>query len=310
MVAKAGLPFLSIVGGKLRRYFDWRNFFDILKVVLAFWQSLGLLIKNKPEVVVTAGSFVAVPLVWAAACLRIPCLVHQMDIRPGLANRLMAPFAKIITVTFEKSLVDYGAKAVWTGNPSQLSIVNCQLPISEVKAFFNLRNDSPVVFVVGGGTGAEAINKLIEENIIELTSFCQIIHSTGKGKMTSVKNDNYHPFEFLNAEEMTKALFVSDLVITRAGIGALTDLVVFKKPAIIIPMPNSHQEENAEYFAIKGAGLYLKQKELTGEKLFMAIKDIFTDEEGMKERMSENISKIMNNNAAQEIANQVIKILS
>jgi UDP-N-acetylglucosamine--N-acetylmuramyl-(pentapeptide) pyrophosphoryl-undecaprenol N-acetylglucosamine transferase len=308
MVAKAGLPFQAILAGKLRRYFDWHNFIDILKIKLAFWQSLFLLIKNKPDLVITAGSFVAVPLVWAAACLRIPCLVHQMDIRPGLANLLMAPFAKLITVTFEKSLDDYGARAVWTGNPSQLLIINYQLSISDARKFFNLKDALPTVFVVGGGTGAVAINKLIEDNIAELTSFCQIIHSTGKGKMTSVVNDNYHVFEFLNAEEMAKALLVCNLVITRAGIGSLTDLAAFKKPAIIIPMPKTHQEENAQYFAQKGAGVYLKQLELNNEKFVATVKDFLFDDEGMMNRASENVAKIMKEGAAEKVADLALKI--
>ena len=309
MVAKAGLPFAVISSGKLRRYFDWHNFIDLFKIKLAFWQSLFLLIKNRPDLVITAGSFVAVPLVWAAGLLNIPCLVHQMDIRPGLANILMAPFAKFVTVTFEKSLMDYGAKAVWTGNPSQLSIINYQLSISDARKFFNLKDGLPTVFVVGGGTGAVAINKLVEDNLVELSSFCQIIHSTGKGKMTSIKNENYHAFEFLNTEEMAKALLACDLVITRAGIGTLTDLVVFKKPAIIIPMPKTHQEENAQYFAEKGAGVYLKQLELDGPKFVAAFKDFLFDDEGMLKRASENIGKIMKEGAAQNVADLALRII-
>lgn len=305
MAGKAQLAFYAIMAGKLRRYFDWRNLIDIFKIKIAFWQSLFLLVKNKPELVISAGSFVAVPIVWAAWILRIPCLVHQMDIRPGLANRLMAPFAKIITVTFEKSLGDYGKKTVWTGNPSQLKVKKAR---AEVLESFNLKKDFPIVFVVGGGTGAEAINKLIEGNIAELSSFCQIVHSTGRGKMTSVKNDNYHPFEFLDAGQMADVLSVCDLVITRAGIGTLTDLADFKKPAIIIPMPSSHQEENAQYFAEKGAGVYLKQNDLTGQKLVATIKDFLFDDEGMLERAASNIGQIMKERAAETVADLALKI--
>jgi UDP-N-acetylglucosamine--N-acetylmuramyl-(pentapeptide) pyrophosphoryl-undecaprenol N-acetylglucosamine transferase len=309
MVAAAGLPFRSVAAGKLRRYLDWRNIVDLFKIKLAFWQSLFLLLKERPSAVLSAGSFVAVPMVFASWVLRIPCLVHQMDLRPGLANRLMAPFAKIITVTFEKSLDDYGAKAVWTGNPHPIIdheslIMDHQSIIKE----FSLRVGLPVVMVIGGGTGAQAINDLIKESIGELSSFCQVVHSTGKGKAIEIKNEDYHGYEFLDQGALFKVLSVADLVVTRAGIGTLTDLAAFKKPAIIIPMPKSHQEDNAEYFAIKGAGLFLRQNGLSRKKLVEAIKDVLTDDEGMKERMAENIAKIMPGNASRRLAGLVEEI--
>ncbi len=310
MAAKAGLPFKNISSGKLRRYFDLRNFLDIFKVKIGFWQSLFLLIKERPSIVLSAGSFVAVPVVWAAWFLRIPCLVHQMDIRPGLANLVMAPFAKFVTVTFEKSLSDYGSKAVWTGNPHSMSqgqsTINSK---SDILKEFGLVEDLPVILVIGGGTGAQAINDLIKDNIKELSSFCQIVHSTGKGKGVDIKDENYHGYEFLAQDSLFKVLSICDIVLTRAGIGTLTDISAFAKPAIIVPMPNSHQEDNAEYFAIKGAGLYLKQKELDGKKLIMSIKDILTDDEGMKERMSENITKIMKQDASVNVCDLVEKCL-
>ncbi|MBU4014724.1 glycosyltransferase, partial [Patescibacteria group bacterium] len=119
MVQKENIKFISIASGKFRRYFSIKNFIDLFKIIFAFFQSLAILIKEKPALVMSAGSFVSVPVVWAAWLLRVPVLIHQQDVRHGLANKLMAPFANVITVTFEKSLADYGKKAVWTGNPAQ-----------------------------------------------------------------------------------------------------------------------------------------------------------------------------------------------
>jgi len=307
MVSEAGLPFVAIKSGKLRRYFDWRNFFDIFKIKLAFWQAFFLLLKERPAAVLSAGSFVAVPVVWAAWLLRIPCLVHQMDIRPGLANRLMTPFTRVITVTFEKSLADYGKKAVWTGNPHPITNYELRITNDDARKEFGLSSDLPVVLVIGGGTGAQAINDLLKDSIKGLSSFCQVVHSTGKGKAVEIADKNYHGYEFLNQDRLFKVLSICDLAVTRAGIGTLTDLAAFKKPAIIIPMPNSHQEDNAEYFAVKGAGLYLKQKELTPEKLVLSIKDFLFDDDGMLGRASKNIGLIMKEGAAKAVADLAVE---
>jgi UDP-N-acetylglucosamine--N-acetylmuramyl-(pentapeptide) pyrophosphoryl-undecaprenol N-acetylglucosamine transferase len=174
---------------------------------------------------------------------------------------------------------------------------------------FSLKKGLPIILVIGGGTGAQAINDLIKESIGELSSFCQIVHSTGKGKAVEIVDGNYHGYEFLDQDRLFKVLSISDLVITRAGIGTLTDLAAFKKPAIIIPMPNSHQEENAEYLAVKGAGLYMKQKGLTSEKLVSAVKDFLFDDEGMLKRASDNIGAIMKEGAAKTVAEIVINEL-
>ncbi|MDD5527389.1 MAG: undecaprenyldiphospho-muramoylpentapeptide beta-N-acetylglucosaminyltransferase [Patescibacteria group bacterium] len=301
MVKEAGLPYRAILAGKLRRYFDWRNFLDVAKIKLAFWQSFFILLKVKPDLVMSAGSFVAVPVVWAAWILRIPIIIHQMDVRPGLANRLMAPFARVITVTFEKSLADYGKKAVWTGNPTQLKIKNEKLKISEK---FNLKNDLPVVFVVGGGTGAEGINRLVEAGLENLVTFCQIIHSTGKGKMITKRHENYHPYEFLNSEEMAEALSAADLVVCRAGIGTLAELSSAGKPAIVIPMPDSHQEDNAALLVEKNAAVVLNQKILTGDSFVAAIKFLL-DNAGEREALGKNIKALFKEGANEAI----IKIL-
>jgi UDP-N-acetylglucosamine--N-acetylmuramyl-(pentapeptide) pyrophosphoryl-undecaprenol N-acetylglucosamine transferase len=298
MVAGDGLQYKAILAGKMRRYFDWRNFLDIFKIGLAFWQAFFVLLKEKPDAVLSAGSFVAVPVVWAAWVLRIPAIVHQMDVRPGLANKVMASFAKVITVTFEKSLKDYGAKAVWTGNPVRQSVIGGQQALSKER--FDLKNDLPVIFIFGGGTGAEAINNLVEEKIDELCSFCQVIHSTGKGKMTAVKNENYHPFEFLNVEEMAAALGVADIVVSRAGLGAFTDLAKAGKASIIIPMPNSHQEDNAKLLAEKEAALVLNQKTLTADSFLAEIKELLFDEI-KKEKFRKNIKTIFKDGANEAV---------
>ena len=123
IVETGGAHFKSIISTKLRRYFDARNFFAPFFIVLAFFQSFFLLRKERPSIVVSAGGFVGLPLIWAAWCQKIPILIHQEDAIPGLANRLAAPFAKKITVTFPKSADAYPKnKTAILGNPVRAEI--------------------------------------------------------------------------------------------------------------------------------------------------------------------------------------------
>jgi UDP-N-acetylglucosamine--N-acetylmuramyl-(pentapeptide) pyrophosphoryl-undecaprenol N-acetylglucosamine transferase len=307
MVKEAGIPYRSIAAGKLRRYFAWQNFFDIFKIKLGFWQAFFIILKEKPDLVISAGSFAAVPVVVAARILRVPVLVHQQDVRPGLANNFMAPFARVITVTFEKSLSDYGKKAVWTGNPTRKQIADNR----EERTNFNLEDGLPVVFIYGGGTGAEAINKLVEGGLDNLLAFCQVIHSTGSGKMISKRHENYHPYEFLNAKQMCAALSAADVVVSRAGLGALTEISAAAKPAIIIPMPDSHQEDNAAIVLEKNAAIVLNQEILNSDSFVAAIKALLDNSE-KREELSGNIKTLFKegaNEAVIEILKSQISIL-
>jgi len=320
MVEDAGIEFKPIFSGKLRRYFSWRNFIDLIFIFLGFVQSFFIILKSRPNLVMSAGSFASVPVVWAAWLLRVPVLIHQQDVRPGLANRIMSPFAKVITVTFEKSLADYGKKAVWTGNPAQNTKTrkheNTKTRKHEntkTQEIFNFKNDLPVVLAVGGGTGALAINELIEKNLEELTQFCNIIHITGKNKkiqyFKSLRVTRYALREFLNAEQMSQAYAAADIAVSRAGMGVLTELSYLGKPAILIPMPDSHQEDNAKIFKEKQAAIVLNQKELTAEKLVENIKKLLNNRE-LQNKLSSNIKTVIKkgaNDRIVEIINNIIK---
>jgi UDP-N-acetylglucosamine--N-acetylmuramyl-(pentapeptide) pyrophosphoryl-undecaprenol N-acetylglucosamine transferase len=309
MVKEAGIPYRSIAAGKLRRYFAWQNFSDIFKIKLGFWQAFFIILKEKPDLVISAGSFVAVPVVWAAWVLRVPVLVHQQDVRPGLANKFMAPFAKIVTVTFEKSLTDYGKKAVWTGNPNRITNYKLRITKENAEKTFSLKNNYPMVFVVGGGTGAEGINKLVEQGLENLMVFCQIVHVTGRDKMTAKRHEKYHPFEYLSREQVAAALTAADLVVSRAGLNFLTEISALGKPAIIIPMPDSHQEDNAALLLEKNAALVLNQKNLTADELVVDIRELLKNEE-LKNSYSRNIKGLMKEGANNELINLIFNILN
>ncbi|MFA5050637.1 MAG: UDP-N-acetylglucosamine--N-acetylmuramyl-(pentapeptide) pyrophosphoryl-undecaprenol N-acetylglucosamine transferase [Patescibacteria group bacterium] len=299
------IPYQPIFSGKLSRYFCWQNFVSPFLIIAGFLQSVFLILKYKPKAIVSAGGFVAVPLVWAGWFFRIPIFIHQQDVIPGLANKLMAPFTKIITVSLEKSLNDFPKeKTILTGNPVRPDIKN----YSQERAIkrFNLENNLPTLLVVGGGTGAQNINKLISEIIPELVKFCQIIHITGKSKIQAAQTlTHYHQYEFLN-EAMPDALTIADLVISRAGMGFLTELSILGKPAIIIPMPDSHQEINAQYFAEQKAIVLMNQKNITPKILSEKIHQlIFSVSE--RSVLSLNISKLAKPDAASKIAEIILK---
>ncbi|MCK4553917.1 UDP-N-acetylglucosamine--N-acetylmuramyl-(pentapeptide) pyrophosphoryl-undecaprenol N-acetylglucosamine transferase [Candidatus Parcubacteria bacterium] len=311
MVENARIKFKPIFSGKFRRYFSLRNFIDPFFILAGFFQAFFIILKWKPDLVMSAGSFVSVPVVWAAWLLRVPVLIHQQDARPGLANKLMAPFASVITVTFEKSLKDYGKKAIWIGNFIRNEFINYKINKREARQKLNLNNEKPAVLIIGGGTGAVVINKLVEQSLNELIKFCQIIHITGKGKgglNIANKCKNYHPFEFMHIDGLIKAFTASDAVISRCGMGVLTELSYLAKPAILISMPDSHQEENAEIFKEKGAAIVLDQKKLTGEILVDNIRKLLGDKI-LRDKLSENISHVIKRGANEEIREIINDIL-
>lgn len=305
VVEEKGLIFKAISSGKFRRYFSFRLLIDPFLVLLGLLQSIFIIRRFKPNLVIAAGSFISVPVVWAAGLLKVPALTHQQDIRPGLANLLMSRLVKIITVTFEESLKDFPAdKAVLTGNPFRPEIL--QGNREQAKNEFSLKNDLPVVLIAGGGTGALGLNQLVAEALPNLVNFCQVIHLTGKDKGTEKINlENYHSYEFLTGQ-MKDALAVADLVVTRAGFSSLTELAVLGKPIIIIPMPQTHQEANAQFFVRNNAALMLDQKTLTAQTFSEAIRNLLADE-AKKADLSRNIKKMIPLDSTANFVKEILK---
>ncbi|OGF35997.1 undecaprenyldiphospho-muramoylpentapeptide beta-N-acetylglucosaminyltransferase [Candidatus Falkowbacteria bacterium RIFOXYC2_FULL_46_15] len=314
MVEPVGIEFRAIASGKLRRYFSWKNFIDPFFVGWGFLQSLFILARWRPDLIIAAGGFVCAPVVWATYFLRIPVIIHQQDARPGMANKLMAPFARVVTVTLETSLEDYGKKAVWIGNPVRREIIRSKYGVHDTAKKFTLSEDLPVILVLGGGTGAAAINRLVEANIEKLIAFAQVIHLTGPGKSQVLwKVDerfarHYRRFEFLSVERMAMAYAVADIVVSRCGMGVLTELSYLGKASILIPMPDSHQEDNARVFAEKEAAIALDQNGLTGEILLANIRKLllYADQ---RDRLRNNIRQVIKRGANEKMVEIIEGIL-
>lgn len=306
IVSQYDIQFKKVYSGKLRRYFDVRNFTDSFLLVVGFFQSLIIVYKFRPEVVVGAGGYVSVPVIWAAWILRKKILLHQQDIKPSLANKLCTYVADKITVTFERSLQNFPiVKTVWTGNPVRRNLMNGNRDRALEK--FDLKKDVPLILVVGGGTGARGINTVVNQSLSHLVAFSQIVHITGEGKhVTGINHANYQQHEFI-IEGMVDLLFTADLVISRAGLSSLTEFSMLGKAAILIPLPDSHQEINADYFLEKGAAIVIKEKDLTPGILVNKVRSILTDQHAL-EIVSNNMRSIMKRRAADTISSQIIKL--
>lgn len=319
VVKDFGIPFMSISSGRFRRFFSFKNFIDPFKVLWGIHQAKKILREFKPNIVLTAGSFVSYPVAKAAAKLRIPVFVHQQDIEKGLANKLMEKYASMSTVSFDPSIADFNYKKVaLTSNPARMDRLNCDK--SKAHELFKLDPTRLTVLVMGGGTGAQAINQLTLEALGQLTAKHQVIHLTGEGKSvehlipdfydreTQVQiRQHYKWFEFLD-QEMCYALQIADVVVSRAGISSLTELSLLHKPSVIIPIPNSHQEANATFFAKTNAIKYLHQSDLNGAKFAQELNALLSSLAEMQ-NLSRNIAKMIDPQAAKRYVDLIYSYL-
>ena len=280
LIKEKNIKFRSILSGKLRRYWDLENFKDLFKIKLAFWQSLYLLSRLKPDIILTAGSFVAVPVVYAAKFLRIPTIVHQQDLSIGLANKLMAPMATKITVTFPEQVKFFKAKkTIVTGNPVRLKYKHLE--------------HQPSILITGGGLGARAFNEFVQEFLPILTQNFQVHHILGKNNFDQAKvMVNYHPYDFVTVK-MIDLLNQADLVISRAGMSMITETAALKKALILIPIPASHQEKNAEFFARHNAAIYVRQG---SSKIMARYLDKILNKKDLRVKLGENLFNLFPKN--------------
>lgn len=304
---RQNFPFVRIVTGKFRRYWTIRNVLTPLLVLIGVIQSLYQLSKLRPKLVLGAGGFAQLPVMYAAWILRIPRVIHQQDVLVTLSNRLCTPIANLVTTTFEFSIRDFpqgtglgrkyikGTKVYWTGNPVRAwaSAKHTSLP----KAI-KLSGGLPVLFVFGGGSGAAALNNLIVDALPALTRVVEIIHLTGPGKAIHPATKHYHPLE--DSQAMPAFYQAADVVLGRAGINTLAELAQFGKPSIIVPMPGTHQELNAQLLYKSNAAMVLDQTDLTADLLIKAIRRIIFEPDRQKKYVA-NLSKLFKPHAAKEI---------
>ena len=317
LAKKAGLPFYTITAGKWRRYFDVRNAVAPFAFLVGFCEALFLCARLRPTIIFSGGSFIGVPVIVAGWFLGIPSVTHQQDVEPSLANRLVAPFVKKITVTFEESARAFPAqKTVVTGNAVRAEIMTGDR--DRAVARWGLETGVSTVLVFGGGTGARAINDLVGAALSELTQFCQIIHITGRGKSALSfspsegrglkglgEGGRYHSFELLT-DEMADAYAVADLVVARAGVGTITELSALAKPAVIIPISGTHQEANAALLARYNAAAIYQESEFTETFFADALRSLLLNFE-KRALFGENIKKIMSLDGIHNVSSVILE---
>ena len=274
------VAFHTVSVGKLRRYFDPKNFSDPFRVIKGVAQATRIIRKLKPNVVFSKGGFVSVPVVYGAKLNGVPVVTHESDMTPGLANKLCIPFAKVQCCTFPEAVKYARGKGVHTGTPIRPEVL--QGDRRHALALFGFNESRPVLMVVGGSSGAQAVNQVVWQALPRLTENFQVLHLCGKGNLndTYEGTPNYVQKEYLN-EEMADAYACADVIISRAGANALCEILAARKPALLIPYPKGasrgDQLLNAESFRQRGLSRVLLQEDMTPETLAQGVEQVYHD---------------------------------
>lgn len=272
------IKYHSISSGKLRRYISWDNIKDVFKVLKGILDARRVLKKEKPDLLFSKGGFVSVPVVIAAKSLKIPTIIHESDLTPGLANKISLKFAKKIYTTFEDTLQYLPKdKADFVG-----ATVREDLKTGDKKRGYQLtkfNDNKKVLLVMGGSLGSKKLNSIIRENLEALQASYQIIHLTGKGLIDEQYSNqkDYIQFDFVK-DDLTDLLAITDTVISRAGSNAIYEFLALRIPMLLIPLgleqSRGDQIDNAENFEAKGFGKTIPENDLTEQKLIDQLNNI------------------------------------
>ncbi len=289
LVEDAGIPYDGISSGKLRRYFDLKNFSDPFRVIKGYGEALRLIKAYRPDVIFSKGGFVAVPVVLAAGRCHVPAIIHESDMTPGLANKLCIPSAYKVCCNFPETLSCLPReKAVLTGSPIRRELLEGDR--LRGLQYARLTAEKPVILVIGGSLGAVAINQAIRNILPRLLTDFQVIHICGEGHLDESLRDTrgYAQYEFV--EDPLRHLFAAaDLVVSRAGANSICEILALRKPNVLIPLSASasrgDQIQNADSFARQGFSTVLAEEEMNDDSLYQAIADTYAHREGYIHQM-------------------------
>lgn len=283
LIEEFHIPYYGISSGKLRRYFDPKNFSDPFKVLKGIGEARRTLKELKPDIVFSKGGFVSVPVVLAAKRLHIPVIIHESDLTPGLANKICIPSAAKVCCNFPETLSHLPAgKAVLTGSPIRQELLRGNA-IAALE-FCHFTANKPVILVMGGSLGSAAINDTIRGVLPELLKNFQVIHLCGKGKLDPHLTDvqGYVQFEYIK-DELRDLFALADIVISRAGANAICELLALHKPNVLIPLSakasRGDQILNARSFEAQGFSIVLEEEAVTNLTLLNAIQTLMDNKE-------------------------------
>jgi UDP-N-acetylglucosamine--N-acetylmuramyl-(pentapeptide) pyrophosphoryl-undecaprenol N-acetylglucosamine transferase len=289
LLGPTGIPYYGIATGKLRRYFSAQNFTDPFRVAQGLVEAALLLRKLRPDVVFSKGGFVSVPVTIGAWLNRIPVILHESDLTPGLANRLVLPFAATICATFPESMAHLPeGKRVLTGNPIRRELLEGSRETGLALCGFTAAK--PVLAVLGGSLGSRVLNQVVRKALPELLSCFQVAHICGKGNVESgLTQDGYCQFEFIGAE-LPAVLAAADLCVSRAGANFIFELLALKKPALLIPLSKAasrgDQILNAASFLRQGFSLVLEEEATTPETLVAKVREVYGERDQLVAAMT------------------------
>lgn len=296
LIEEQGITYYGISSGKLRRYFDPKNFSDPFKVIKGLGQAVGLLRKIKPDIVFSKGGFVSVPVVLAAKLCRIPAIIHESDITPGLANKLAIPGATKVCCNFPETLKYLPAeKAVYTGSPIRQELLSGDISKGLTYCHLSSKN-KPVLLIIGGSTGSKIINDNIRAILPQLLEKYIVLHLCGKGNLDSTLQNTtgYIQLEYAG-KELADLFALSDMVISRAGANAICELLALRKPNILIPLSaaasRGDQILNAKSFKASGYSFVLEEEKLTAESLMDAISTVWNQKDTYVDAMKNSQGK-------------------
>ena len=270
--------YYGISAGKLRRYFDVKNFTDPFRIIKGVGDALKIIKREKPSIVFSKGGFVSVPVVAAARLAKVPVVLHESDISPGLANKLSVRFSSAVCVSFPQTADKFPANKVFiTGTPIRQSLKDGDRQKGLDICKFN--EEKPVLLVIGGSSGSLKINKALRSALDKILCCCKVIHICGKGNIDEKLEDKqgYVQFEYVT-DELPHLFAAADAVVSRAGANAINEFLELRKPSLLIPLGSSasrgDQILNAQFFAEKGYSKVLYEEELTPEELNLQIIDL------------------------------------
>jgi UDP-N-acetylglucosamine--N-acetylmuramyl-(pentapeptide) pyrophosphoryl-undecaprenol N-acetylglucosamine transferase len=307
---KAKIKAFYISSGKLRRYFSIGAFFSnlidlFIKIPFGIIQAFTVMFFTAPDVIISKGGYGSIPVIFAGRMLGIPIFMHESDVVPGLANRIGSKFAEKIFVSFPINEMEYfpPKKMIESGNPTRKILA--QGNKEEAFKKFDLSGEKPVVLILGGSQGSERINDVILDVLVDILQEFEIIHQTGMSGFKRVKNESiamideplrryYHPYFFLDEQELALAYAACDCVVGRSGAGTIFEIALIKKPSILIPLPESaqnHQLRNAYSYAKNGACLVLEEGNFTHHFFLEKLREMLREDKETMQKGAELFSK-------------------
>ncbi len=292
LIENAGIPYDGISSGKLRRYFDLKNFTDPFRVLKGYAEAISLMRKHRPDVVFSKGGFVAVPVVLAARHFKIPTIIHESDMTPGLANKICIPSAAKICCNFPETLQYLPKdKAVLSGSPIRKELLEGDRLTG--LQYTGLSANKPVVLVIGGSLGSVAVNKAVRSILPKLLETYQVIHICGRNNLDEslIGREGYVQYEYVDAP-LRHLFAAADLIVSRAGANSICEILALRKPHILIPLSaaasRGDQILNARSFEKQGFSTVLEEEAVTDDSLYQAIQNTFEKRQQFIDAMNQS----------------------